>query len=149
MRKTISTLLLAACLPAVALAAPATETASDTAAKCAGDACHGHKFGPKGHRGPGPMAELNLTPEQNKKMRDIMGEQFKAHRDITKKYLDKLPEADKKAMKAELDASKDNSDKAIRAVLNADQQKKFDEMKAKHEERRKAMQEKKASEAAK
>lgn len=148
MRKTISTLFLAACLPTVALAAPPVDGPKGPGPKCAPhEACHDHKHGPKGPKGPkqGPMKELNLTPEQHAKFRDLMGEQFKAHRDITKKYLDKLPEADKQAMKAELDAARQKNDAAMRAVLNADQQKKFDEMKAKHEERRKAWEAKKAA----
>ena len=150
MRNTLTTLLFAACLPAMTLAAP-TEQTKPSIEPCAGKEmpCHVHKLGHKGSKDQGPMKDLNLTPEQHQKMRAIMAEQFKAQRDITKKYLDKLPEADKKAMKAEIEAARANGDKQIHTLLNADQQKKFDEIKAQHEEHRKALQAKKTPEVAK
>lgn len=155
MRKTLTTLLLAACLPTVTLATPpAEEVPSVSATPCTGTdmPCHGHKLGLKGPKDKGPMRDLNLTPEQHQKMRQIMAEQFKAQHDITKKYLDKLPEADKKAMKAEIEAARANGDKQVHALLNAEQQKKFDAIKAQHDEHRKLpvqLQENKTSETAK
>ena len=57
-----------------------------------------------------------------------MGEQMQQRRDITERYLSKLPAADQKAMKDELQANRDKTDSAVRKLLTADQQKKFDEL---------------------
>ena len=56
-----------------------------------------------------------------------MGEQMQQRRDITERYLAKLPAADQKAMKDELQASRAKTDTAVRNLLKPDQQKKFDE----------------------
>ena len=55
-----------------------------------------------------------------------MGEQRKNDRELTQRYLDKLPEADKKALESERKASRDKQQSAIRAVLTPEQQKTFD-----------------------
>ena len=77
MRKTLTALLLAATLPTLAFAMPM------------------HDGGPRHHdRGHSMFKELNLSKEQRQEFRKLMGEQMKTHRDITKRYLDKLPEAE-------------------------------------------------------
>jgi Spy/CpxP family protein refolding chaperone len=57
-----------------------------------------------------------------------MGEQMQQRRDITERYLNKLPAADQKAMKDEIKANHDKTEGQIRALLKPDQQKKFDEL---------------------
>jgi len=93
--------------------------------------------------------ELNLSKEQRQEFRKLMGEQMKTHRDITKRYLDKLPEAEKQAMKKELDKARADQHKALRDLLNPEQQKAFDEHQKKMEARRAEMAEFKAWKAEK
>ncbi|MNG22997.1 hypothetical protein D3C84_1075490 [compost metagenome] len=61
---------------------------------------------------------------------------MKARHEITQRYLDKLPAAEKKAMQDELKAAETRNRDAIRAQLKPDQQKTFDEIQKKMEERR-------------
>jgi len=130
MRKTLTALLLAATLPTLAFAMP--------------------DGGPRHHdRGHGMFKELNLSKEQRQESRKLMGEQMKTHRDITKRYLDKLPEAEKQAMKKELEQARANQHKALRDLLNPEQQKAFDEHQKKMEARRAEMAEFKAWKAEK
>ncbi|AEB59050.1 Spy/CpxP family protein refolding chaperone [Ectopseudomonas mendocina] len=130
MRKTFTALLLAATLPTLAFAMP--------------------DGGPRHHdRDHGMFKELNLSKEQRQEFRKLMGEQMKTHRDITKRYLDKLPEAEKQAMKKELDQARANQQKALRDLLNPEQQKAFDEHQKKMEARRAEMAEFKAWKAEK
>ncbi|TRO15825.1 periplasmic heavy metal sensor [Ectopseudomonas mendocina] len=132
MRKTITALLLAATLPTLAFAMPMQDG------------------GPRHHdRGPGMFKELNLSKEQRQEFRKLMGDQMKTHRDITKRYLDKLPEAEKQAMKKELDKARADQHKALRDLLNPEQQKAFDEHQKKMEARRAEMAEFKAWKAEK
>lgn len=127
MRKTLTALLFAASLPTLAFAMPMEDG------------------GPRHHdRGPDMFKELNLSKEQRQEFRKLMGEQMKAHRDITKRYLDKLPEAEKQAMKKELDKARADQHKALRDLLNPEQQKAFDEHQKKMEARRAEMAEFKA-----
>ncbi|MDN5515574.1 MAG: Spy/CpxP family protein refolding chaperone [Pseudomonas sp.] len=127
MRKTLTALLLAATLPTLAFAMPMQDG------------------GPRHHdRGPGMFKELNLSKEQRQEFRKLMGEQMKTHRDITKRYLDKLPEAEKQAMKKELDKARADQHKALRDLLNPEQQKAFDEHQKKMQARRAEMAEFKA-----
>ncbi|MDU9410501.1 Spy/CpxP family protein refolding chaperone [Pseudomonas sp. zfem001] len=132
MRKTLTALLLAATLPTLAFAMPMQD----------GGPCH-HD------RGPGMFKELNLSKEQRQEFRKLMGDQMKTHRDITKRYLDKLPEAEKQAMKKELDKARADQHKALRDLLNPEQQKAFDEHQKKMEARRAEMAEFKAWKAEK
>ena len=104
MRKTLTALLFAAALPTVAMAMPDGGPRHD---------------GPH-HRGGPAFHELDLSREQR--------DQMKQRRDITERYLDKLPAADQKAMKQEMQASRDKTDAAVRNLLKPDQQKKFDEL---------------------
>lgn len=132
MRKTLTALLLAATLPTLAFAMPM------------------HDGGPRHHdRGHSMFKELNLSKEQRQEFRKLMGEQMKTHRDITKRYLDKLPEAEKQAMKKELDKARADQHKALRNLLNPEQQKAFDEHQKKMEARRAEMAEFKAWKAEK
>ena len=98
MRKTMTALLLAMTLPTLAMAAPG------------GD----HR---PGGPGPGMFHELDLNKDQQRQVHKLMGEQRKNDRELTQRYLDKLPEADKKALESERKASRDKQQSAIRAVL--------------------------------
>ncbi|MCY1538370.1 hypothetical protein D9M68_739060 [compost metagenome] len=80
--------------------------------------------------------ELDLSREQHREIRKLMGEQMKSRHDITQRYLDKLPAAERKAMQDELQAARDKQQSAIRALLEPDQQKAFDEQLKKIQERR-------------
>ncbi|MBC9250034.1 LTXXQ domain protein [Pseudomonas alcaligenes] len=130
MRKTLTALLLAAALPTLAMASPA-EGPRGPAPDC-GMAAHGE------HRGPGMdmFKDLNLTPEQREQFAKLMHERKDNPREITRKYLDKLPEADKQAMKKELETARQEHDKAIRAILTPEQQKLFDQHKQEREKQR-------------
>lgn len=118
MRKTLIALLLAASLPAAAMAMP--------------DGGSRHH----GEHGPRIFKELNLNTEQQQKVGKLMGEQMKAHREITRRYLDKLPAAEQKAMKDELTASRDKQQRELRALLTPEQQKTFDARQKKMQEQR-------------
>ena len=133
MRKSLVALLFAAALPTLAFGMPGGMH----------DGPHG------GKRAPHMFQELDLTKEQQREMRKLMGEQMKTHRDITKRYLDKLPEAEKQAMKKELDKARADQHKALRDLLNPEQQKAFDEHQKKMEARRAEMAEFKAWKAEK
>ena len=61
---------------------------------------------------------------------------METRREINQRYLDKLPAADKDAMKKELEASREKQQKAIREVLTPEQQKQFEEMQKDMEKRR-------------
>ncbi|MBH3427840.1 Spy/CpxP family protein refolding chaperone [Pseudomonas alkylphenolica] len=111
MRKTLIALMFAAALPTVAMAMPE------------GGPRHGDH-----HRGDAPFAQLDLSREQRQQIGKLMGEQMKGRQEITKRYLEKLPAADQKALKDELQAKKDKTQADIRALLKPDQQKKFDEL---------------------
>lgn len=119
MRKTLIALAFAASIPAVALAMPG--------------AGHGHHGGKHGSH---MFEQLDLSKEQKRDMRKLMGEQMKNHHDITQRYLNKLPEAERKAMQDELKASKQETHKKIRDLLKPEQQKRFDEMHTKMEAKR-------------
>lgn len=155
-RKTIPALLLATCLPAIALAAPASN--SDASLKGPGfgpePAPFNHRMGPHGPNGgdrcpgfKGPnaslerMPDIKLTPEQNQSMRKIAMEQEKTSFEIKKKYFDKLSDADKNAMLSELKQNQEDGMKKIRALLTPEQQKKMDERKQRQQERMKEWQE--------
>ena len=130
MRKTLTALLLAATLPTLAMAMPAE--------------------GPRHHQRGGEMfRELDLSKEQRQEFRKLMGEQMKSRHDITQRYLDKLPAADKEAMKKDLDKAREDNQKALRALLKPEQQKAFDAQLQKMKERRAEMAEFKAWKAEK
>ncbi|MDR2308560.1 MAG: hypothetical protein LBE53_15390 [Paucimonas sp.] len=112
MRKTLIALMFAAALPTVAMAMPDGGSRHD---------------GPH-HRGDAPFAQLDLSRDQRQQIGKLMGEQMQQRREITERYINKLPAADQKAMKDELKASHDKTDTQVRALLKPDQQKKFDEL---------------------
>lgn len=146
MRKFIPALLLTATIPALAIAAPAgkgPQGGPGFGPHCEGSGHHARDgFGPNiaKHDNHG-MAGANFTPEQRKKMGDIMREQAKKRSDIQQKYYNKLSDADKKAFEAELKQSREDARKEMRAVLTPEQQKRFDENQKRHEERKKEWQE--------
>lgn len=132
MRKTLTALLLAATLPTLAMAMPM------------------HEGGPRHHdRGHGMFKELNLSKEQRQEFRKLMGEQMKSQREITQRYLDKLPEAEKQAMHKDIEKARAEQHKALRDLLNPEQQKAFDEHQKKMAARRAEMAEFKAWKAEK
>ena len=120
MRKTLIALAFATTLPAVALAMPGA----------------GHGHGHSGKHAPHMFEQLDLSKEQKRDMRKLMGEQMKNRHEITQRYLDKLPEAERKAMLDELKTSKQDTHKKIRDLLTPEQQKQFDEMHEKMEAKR-------------
>lgn len=129
MRKTLIALMFATALPTVAMAAmPAP-----------GGADNGWQGGMHEQHGPhqgGPFRELNLSPEQRQQIGKLMGEQMHGRQEITERYLKKLPAADQKAMQDELKAAHDKTHSDIRALLKPEQQKQFDEIMKKQEQRR-------------
>ena len=125
MRKTLIALMFAAALPTVAMAMPG------------GDGQMGPRHGGEHHgRGDAPYSQLDLTREQRQQIGKLMGDQWQARKELVKKYLDKLPAADQKAMQDEIAAGKQKTQADIRAVLKPDQQKKYDEIVKKQAERR-------------
>ncbi|MEB0105283.1 Spy/CpxP family protein refolding chaperone [Pseudomonas sp. MH9.3] len=140
MRKTLIALMFATALPAVAMAAM-PEGPGPGAGQMGGPEGHmmggpgpGADHGPRG-RG-GPLRELDLTPEQHQQIGRLMREQMEGRRELVKKYLDKMPAADQKAMQDEKDASRKKTQSSIRAVLTPEQQKQFDEIVKKQDQRR-------------
>ena len=129
MRKTLIALMFAAALPTVAMAAmpegPGPMGGPEGHMMMGGPG-HGGEHGPRGKGGP--FSQLDLSREQREQIGKLMGDQWHARKDLTKKYLDKLPAADQKAMQDEIAAGKQKTQADIRAVLKPDQQKKFDEL---------------------
>ncbi|MBW8453800.1 MAG: Spy/CpxP family protein refolding chaperone [Pseudomonas sp.] len=120
MRKSLVALVFAAALPTLAFGMPGGMH----------DGPHG------GKRAPHMFQELDLTKEQQREMRKLMGEQMKQRQAITQRYLDKLPEAERQAMQKDLDASREKTHQSMRALLKPEQQKAFDEGLKKMEEKR-------------
>lgn len=116
MRKTLTALLFAAVLPSLSAVAHAMDDAGS------------HPMHGDGPRDGHMMRGFDLTPEQRQKVRSAMREQVETQREITKRYLDKLPAADKAAMQKEQDANREKQQKAVRDVLTPEQQKRYDEM---------------------
>lgn len=129
MRKTLTALLFAATLPTLAMAAPQGPA-------------HGpdepHFPGPAmmHHRGPGMLESLDLNRDQRRQVGRLMGEQRQQRHKINESYLAKLPEAEKKAMHDALAASEAKTRGDIRALLTPEQQKQFDDIVKKQDERR-------------
>ncbi|QTF55289.1 Spy/CpxP family protein refolding chaperone [Stutzerimonas frequens] len=111
MRKSLVALFIATALPALAFAMPGGMH----------DGPHG------GKRAPHMFQDLDLTREQQREMRKLMGAQMKQRQAITQRYLDKLPEAERQAMQKDLDASREETHQSMRALLKPEQQKAFDE----------------------
>jgi Spy/CpxP family protein refolding chaperone len=132
MRKTLIALMFATALPTIAMAMPNDGP----------DKGPGVGPGPGGpgmmehRRGDGPFEKLDLTRDQRQQIGKLMGEERQHSREIADKYLQKLPAADQKALKDEMDANRTKTQSDVRAVLKPDQQKTFDDMKKKQDERR-------------
>lgn len=134
MRKTLIALMFATALPTVAMAMPeGPGPMGGPESHMMGGPGHG-EHGPRGKGGP--FSQLDLSKEQREQIRKLMGDQWHARKDLVKKYLDKLPAADQKAMQDESAAGKQKTQTDIRAVLKPDQQKKYDEIVKKQAERR-------------
>lgn len=135
MRKTLTAALLALTLPTLAMAMPE------------GGPHHGG--GHHAEHGSRMFKNLDLSQEQHREIRKLMGAQMQGRHEITQRYLNKLPAAEQKAMQDELQAARDKQHSAIRALLNPEQQKAFDEHQKQMAERRAEMNEFKAWKAAK
>ena len=130
MRKTLIALMFAAALPTVAMAMPG------------GEGPMGPRHGGEHHgRGDAPYSQLDLTREQRQQIGKLMGEQMHERKQLVDKYLEKLPAADQKALKDEIAAKHEKTQKDIRALLKPEQQKRFDEMQKKRAERQAEMKE--------
>ena len=133
MRKTLIAALFAAALPTMAMAMPSPGEEGPR---------HMMDGGPRAeHRGPGMVRDLYLSKELRNAIGEIMGEQMHSRDEVTKRYLDKLSDADKKAMHDEIKAKREATNGKIRALLNPEQQKTFDEKQKKMEARRAEWQE--------
>jgi len=96
MRKTLIALMFATALPTVAMAMPeGPGPMGGPESRMMGGPGHG-EHGPRGKGGP--FSQLDLSKEQREQIRKLMGDQWHARKDLTQKYLDKLPAADQKAM---------------------------------------------------
>ncbi|SOB51755.1 Spy/CpxP family protein refolding chaperone [Pseudomonas lundensis] len=125
MRKTLIALMFAAALPTVAMAMPG------------GEGPMGPRHGGEHHgRGDTPYSQLDLTREQRQQIGKLMGEQMHERKQLVDKYLEKLPAADQKALKDEIAAKHEKTQKDIRALLKPEQQKRFDEMQKQRAERK-------------
>lgn len=124
MRKTLTALLLTLTLPTLAMAMPD------------GGPHHGDGYGHGGGHGSRMFKDLDLSQEQHREIRKLMGEQMKSRHEITQRYLEKLPAAEQKAMQDELRTAKDKQHSTIRDLLKPEQQKAFDEHQKKMQERR-------------
>ena len=129
MRKLMPAVLFAALLPTLTLAA--TQDGPEITPPPHGKLVDG------GPRGDGPLRGLKLTAEQREQVGKLMGEERQQQREIVKSYLDKLPEDQRKALHDQLDGNRDKTRQSIRALLKPDQQKRFDEMEKKREDRAK------------
>ncbi|MCF7204036.1 Spy/CpxP family protein refolding chaperone [Pseudomonas oligotrophica] len=119
MRKTLTAVLFAAALPTLAFAMP--------------DAGPGEHHGKRGQH---MFQALDLSRDQQSEIRKLMGEQMKSRHDITQRYLDKLPDAERKAMQDELASSQEKTRQQINALLKPEQQKQFEELQKKMEDKR-------------
>ena len=124
MRKTLTALLLALTLPTLAMAMPE------------GGPHYGDGYRHGDRHGSRMFEDLDLSQEQQREIRKLMGEQMKSRHEITQRYLEKLPAAEQKAMQDELKAAKDKQHSTIRDLLKPEQQKAFDEHQKKMQERR-------------
>ena len=80
--------------------------------------------------------QLDLSKEQRQQMSKLMREHHQGQREIHQRYLDKLPEAERKAMQTEVSNSRAKHHEEMRKLLSAEQRKAFDEQLKKMETRR-------------
>ncbi len=128
--------MLAVC--SVALSAPFTVLAQDTATPPPPPPSGGQDGGPRGHMSPQDRdarqlemltRHLSLTPDQQAQIKQIFADseaKMKAAHDSGA-----ADKSEKRGMHAQMKASMEERQTKIRAVLTADQQKKYDEMIAK------------------
>ncbi|WP_447592331.1 Spy/CpxP family protein refolding chaperone [Aquipseudomonas campi] len=129
MRKTLTALILASALPTLALAAPFDGPRSP--------ACDKGSYGEhRGAPGQGLFKSLKLTPEQREQVAKLMRDRKDSPHTITQKYLDKLSDADKAALKKELETARVNHENAFKAILTPEQLKQFEQQKKDREQRR-------------
>ncbi|AWM81602.1 hypothetical protein DKL61_15355 [Gammaproteobacteria bacterium ESL0073] len=140
MKKLIPALLFTTSIPLLVMAEPPEAHNSSAPMPCGMSGPGTHMQSPM-RMGPHAAGIQHMTPEQHAKMQEIMQEQHKKRQDITKKYLDKLSDSEKKAMRDELNQTREETSKAIRAILTPEQQKTFDENKKRRDERMKEWQE--------
>lgn len=126
-RTTLAALFLAATLPGMAMAMHGEDGP--------GKQEHSGMQGERHHKGP-MFEELDLSKEQQQQMRKLKAEEMKTQREITHRYLDKLPEAERQAMRKDIEDSHEKNRKAMRDLLKPEQQKQFDEMSKKMQEKR-------------
>jgi Spy/CpxP family protein refolding chaperone len=136
MRKTLIALLFATAVPTLAMAAMPGDGPDKGPGFGPGPEGHGQFEHRRGGPDGGPFGKLDLSREQRMQIGKLMGEEREHSREIMDKYLHKLPAADQKALKDEMDANRTKTQADARAVLKPDQQKAFDEMKKKQDERR-------------
>ena len=111
--------------PGLALALALAESDS-LVAQMAHSTSHISKF----KRGHDMVSRLGLSDDQKTKLQELHKSFHQERHSITEKYLDKLPSADKESIKGEMKAAQDKQDSNFRALLNPDQLKKFDSLKA-------------------
>ena len=133
MKKSMIAALFALSLPLAVQAMPMGEPGR------AGQCEMGMHKGMK-HTGPHSLFKaLDLSKEQRQQMSKLMREHHQGQREIHQRYLDKLPEAERKAMQTEVTSSRAKHHEEMRKLLSADQRKAFDEqlkkMEARHAER--------------
>lgn len=122
MRKTVTALILAAALPSLALAMPGPD----------------HRVGKPHHS---PKHALDLSHEQRSKLMQLKGQSLKDQHALTKRYLEKLPQTERDALRAERQELRSQYALKFRELLNPEQRKTFDEQQKKREERRAQWQE--------
>ncbi|EXF93910.1 LTXXQ domain-containing protein [Pseudomonas fluorescens HK44] len=128
MRKTLIALMFAAALPTIAMAAPEGQGPMGP--------MDGHGYSEHMHGGKGMYRELDLSHEQREQIRKLIGEQMHARKQLVEQYLQKLSPADQQAMKDQMAAGRQKTEKDIRALLKPDQQQKFDAIQKKQAERK-------------
>ena len=140
MRKTLTQLLFAASLPLLAgtvLAAPMPERDGPMGGEMPMHERMGEHGGPRdGMPGMPGMRELDLTQEQRATLHDAMRDEMQARHQLVQRYLDKLPAADRAAMKKEEEAARLKRDKAIEAVLKPEQLTQYRKMRDEMDKRR-------------
>lgn len=132
MRKTLTALLLATALPTVVFAAPNGEHMNGM------PHAKGHCMAvdANDHAEAKALKALDLSPEQREKLHNARRTQAEKNFDVTQRYLNKLPAADKAAMEKELQTIQDQQNKALRDALNPEQQKRYDEVLKQQEKQR-------------
>lgn len=145
-RSVLATLFLTAALPTLALATPEPEVPG----KKDDAPSHYHQGEHHGPKGPmfgegrhhhDPLEKLDLTKEQKRDLHKIKAKEMEEQREITRRYLDKLPEAERQALRKDMHENREQSRKAVHDLLTPEQQKKFDEHEKRMQEKHKEFEE--------